>query len=80
MHVPQTLIPRMFISCGFHTCLHVHVHAYCRFIHKNPEDPNEVPGGFWTDIAPVSRSFTTYYVVNEHLPVYLTFKDSALNA
>ena len=30
-----------------------HVCYALRFLHKNPEDPIEVPGGFWTDISPV---------------------------
>ena len=36
-----------------HTCTHTHTHLLCclvhRFMHKNPEDPSEVPGGFVTD-------------------------------
>ena len=27
---------------------------YCRFNHKSPEDPAEVPGGFLTDINKVN--------------------------
>lgn len=28
--------------------------SHCRFLHKNPEDPSEVPGGFLSDLNPVS--------------------------
>lgn len=27
---------------------------FCRFLHKNPEDPSEVPGGFLSDCNPNS--------------------------
>lgn len=30
--------------------------SHCRFLHKNPEDPSEVPGGFLSDLNPVSAS------------------------
>lgn len=29
-------------------------HRLCSFMHKHPEDPSEVPGGFLSDINPVS--------------------------
>lgn len=29
------------------------LHSGCRFQHKNPEDPAEVPGGFLSDLNPV---------------------------
>lgn len=28
--------------------------SHDRFLHKNPEDPSEVPGGFLSDLNPVS--------------------------
>lgn len=33
-----------------------------RFLHKNPEDPSEVPGGFITDINPDSLKEVTALV------------------
>lgn len=30
--------------------------SHGRFLHKNPEDPSEVPGGFLSDLNPVSSS------------------------
>ena len=42
----------------------------CRFLHKNPEDPSEVPGGFITDINPVCLpsypGFTPLQEFNSH--------------
>ena len=35
------------------------VRLLIRFLHKNPEDPTEVPGGFVTDINPDSMKELT---------------------
>ena len=35
--------------------------SHGRFLHKNPEDPSEVPGGFLSDLNPVSSSRTWGY-------------------
>lgn len=36
-----------------YTCI-IHCFLLDRFLHKNPEDVNEVPGGFLSDINPLS--------------------------
>jgi len=35
--------------------------SHGRFLHKNPEDPSEVPGGFLSDLNPVSRGRSSGY-------------------
>ena len=41
----------------------------CRFNHKSPEDPAEVPGGFLTDINKVSK-------FGYKLEEYVNYKDA----
>ena len=47
----KQLLVTLLLCTSWCACLLFH-----RFLHKHPEDPNEVPGGFWTDTAPVSHS------------------------
>ena len=43
---------------GLHTSIAITtlnlLYNFVRFLHKNPEDPTEVPNGFVSDISPVS--------------------------
>jgi glutaminyl-tRNA synthetase len=40
---------------------------YVRFNHKNPEDPEQVPGGFLSDCNPNSLETHTDSVADKHL-------------
>ena len=43
---------------GYHCIFFIQTAVLCfRFLHKSPEDPTEVPGGFLTDINTVSGRY-----------------------